>query len=366
MKIRAASGLLLASAVCLAGEVPFFETGVLAPSHGSSMNSIPCVAATPGGRLLATWALQDGASNNKLKVVYSLSQDQGHTWKPPATLVDNPGKQDGDPNIIVDGKRIIVLVTTLPVPGKILTTEFWMTQSSDDGTTWSKPVEAHHTHKYAEGKVHVGHRLNDGRLAVGYAWEIFCEKGMSPATEGEMDNRAGLLFSNDRGLNWTAGGDMYANPQKLSPHSVNGVDEPATVVFDNGEIFALLRTGSDHLYESRSTDNGATWDTPKPSPLSGHNAPAALWRLQKTNNVVVVWDNSPEQRWPLSVSLSRDGCKTWLKPKILSPARNRQASYPSVTQTSDGAIFAVWQEDREDKEGREVRWARFNIEWLVN
>jgi predicted neuraminidase len=159
---------------------------------------------------------------------------------------------------------------------------------------------------------------------------------------------------------------MYAQPQKLSPHSVNGVDEPATVVLASGEIFALLRTGSDHLFESRSTDNGATWEMPKPSPLIGHNAPAALWRLRGTNNVVAVWDNSPEKRSPLSVTISRDGCKTWLKPKILSPANDRQASYPSVTQTSDGAIFAVWQEDRRDKNGRDIHWARFNTEWLLN
>jgi predicted neuraminidase len=338
----------------------------VSPSNGAARNSIPCVAATPGGKLLATWAVPTGESTNKLKIVYSLSQDQGRTWKTPATLIDNPGKEDADPNIIIDGRRIVVLSTTLPVPGKIITTEFWMTESSDDGLTWSKPVQASHSHKYAEGKVHVGHKLRDGRLAIGYAWEIFCEKGLSPATEGEMDNRSGLLLSSDGGRSWKAGGDMYAQPQKLSPHSVNGVDEPATVVLDNGDIFALLRTGSDHLFESRSMDNGATWETPKPSPLTGHNAPAALWRLRGTNDVVVVWDNSPEKRWPLSVTLSRDGCKTWLKPKILSPANDRQASYPSVTQTSDLTIFAVWQEDRQDKTGRDIHWARFNMEWLLH
>jgi hypothetical protein len=357
---------MLAVVSCRAVDRPLFETGIVSPVGGSVRNSIPCVVLTPGGRLLVTWAVPSGELANKLKIVYSISKDRGQTWTTPATLIDNPGKEDADPSIIVDGSHIIVLSTTLPVPGKILTTEFWMTRSDDDGATWTRPVLASHSHKYAEGKVHVGHKLSDGRLAIGYAWEIFCEKGLSPATEGEMDNRSGLMFSSDGGLNWVAGGDMYARPEKLSPHSVNGVDEPSTVVLDNGEIFALLRTGSDHLFESRSADHGATWAVPKSSPLNGHNAPAALWRLKGRKDVVVVWDNSTEKRWPLSVSMSRDRCLTWAKPKMVSPAQNRQASYPSVTQTADGAIFAVWQEDRDDKKGRDIRWARFNTAWLLN
>src|SRR5205085_2574660 len=98
------------------------------------------------------------------------------------------------------------------------------------------------------GKVHVGHRLKGGRLAVGYSWDIFCEQGLSPATEGEMEVRAGLMFSSDGGRHWVAGGDISARPAKLTPHAVNGMDEPATVILENGEVYSLLRTGTDHLW----------------------------------------------------------------------------------------------------------------------
>jgi hypothetical protein len=57
---------------------------------------------------------------------------------------------------------------------------------------------------------------------------------------------------------------------------------------------------------------------PSPSPLAGHNSPSALWRLRDSGDVLVVWNNSPLNRWPLDVALSMDGCKTWSRPRTLA------------------------------------------------
>jgi predicted neuraminidase len=345
----------------------FFELGTVIKADGGTfnVNAIPCVSVTPGGKLITVWTAPYGGLHSKMRVVGALSPDGGHTWSAPFTLIDNPGKEDADPNVVIDEKRILVLSTTLPVPGKILTTEIWMTASEDEGKTWRKPVLTTHPHKYNEGKVHVGYKLKDGRLAVGYAWDIFCERGLSPATEGEMDNRAGLMFSSDGGVHWTAGGDIYARPPKVAPWAVNGMDEPATVVLENGEIFALLRNATTHLYQSRSKDNGASWSALVPSPLTSLNAPAALWRLRGSKDVVVVWDNSPQNRWPLEAAISEDSCSTWSKPKVIVDP-GMQASYPSVTQAADGTIVAVWQQQLSKNKEREIRLARFNRAWLLS
>src|SRR5437868_4095944 len=289
---------------------PAIETGLVAGADGATfaLNAIPCVTATPSGKLIAVWCARAADPKSKLRIVGALSSDGGRRWSAPLDLIDNPGKSDADPNIVVDDQRIVLLCSTLPTPGKILVTETWMTASEDDGKSWSRPVQATQPHKYTNGKVHVGHKLKDGRLGVGYSWDIFCEQGLSPATEGEMELRAGLMFSSDGGRHWVAGGDISARPAKLTPHAVNGVDEPATVILENGEVYSLLRTGTDHLWESRSQNSGARRSAPVPSPLVGHNAPAALWRLRGSGEVVVAWNQSPRDRWPLVAAISQDGC----------------------------------------------------------
>jgi hypothetical protein len=346
---------------------PSIQTGVVARADGAAfaLNAIPCVTATPGGNLIAVWCARAADPKSKLRVVGVRSSDGGLTWTPPFALIDNAGKSDADPSIVIDGKRIVVLCSTLTVPGKILATETWVTASDDEGKSWTQPIQASQPHKYTDGKVHVGHKLKDGRLAVGYSWDVFCEKGLSPATEGEMELRAGLMFSSDGGRHWVAGGDMSAHPAKLTPHAVNGVDEPATVILENGEVYALLRTATDHLWESRSRDAGASWSAPVPSPLVGHNAPAALWRLRDSGDVVVAWNESPLNRWPLVAAISRDGCRTWSRSKVIVDTGGQQVSYPSVTQDRDGAIVAVWQQDLPGRKGREIRMARFDREWLL-
>ena len=88
------------------------------------------------------------------------------------------------------------------------------------------------------------------------------------------------MISTDDGLNWHNGGETDAACEPLTPNAVRGTDEPAIVELDDGSVYMLMRTGSDHLYQARSTDEGKTWTAIGPSPLRGSNAPAALCNFQ--------------------------------------------------------------------------------------
>jgi hypothetical protein len=349
-------------------EKPVFETGVVAASNPSTavFNGLPNIIATPSGKLIAAWSAWPTGPNPKLRIVTAQSADGGRTWSAPVTRIDNPGKTDADASFVLDGERILLLSTTVPEPGRIIRTETWLTASENDGESWSAPMLVRQPHKYTVGKVHVGHKLPDGRLAVGYSWDIFCEQDMAPRTEGEMDLKSGFMFSSDGGKSWRAGGDIYARPPKMTPYSTNGLDEPANVILDGGEVYALLRSGTTRLWEARSKDWGETWSEPLPSPLTGHNAPAALWRLRGTKDVIVVWDNSPRNRYPLAAALSGDGCHSWSRPKVIAASPGKQASYPSVAESAGGIVVAVWQQDLADRKGREIRYARFNKAWILS
>jgi predicted neuraminidase len=347
-------------------EQPIFETGVIARSdpQGFVINAYPVIARLSDGKLLCVFAAETAAKPPKMKIAASTSTDRGKSWSAPSVLFDHLQTEDADPNLLVDGNRVLAFSTTIPEPVRIDHSLIYMRESAD-GVHWGDEVLLTTPHRYIAGKIHQGHRLADGTLVMGYAWDTWAEQGMVPASEGEMDIKSGLLRSTDGGKTWTGGGDLYAQLPKTSPHAVSGLDEPASVVLADGRIMVLLRTSGTKLFQSWSSDGGKSWETPQASTLTGHNSPAALWKLDGSSNVLVAWDNSSTGRTPLAAALSSDGGKSWSEPKVVVDTKSsNQVSYPSVIQAQDGTMIVVWQQQL-PQGGREIRLARFNRAWLL-
>ncbi len=182
-----------------------------------------------------------------------------------------------------------------------------------------------------------------------------------------MHLRSGVMRSTDNGETWHNSGDVINPPyEKVSATAIMGNCEPAIVELEDGSIYMLMRTGSNHLYEARSYDEGKTWTEVGPSPLRGTNAPAALcqFKVGQRRGILCVWDNA-RKRFPLCAAASFDGGKTWSRPTdIAGPTGGSQASYPDCAQADDGMLTAVWQQGV--RGGREVRFARFNLAWLLH
>src|ERR1043166_6166863 len=101
--------LLLLALAAPGGLWAQIDYAVVARSTGQefAINSIPCVTSTPGGNLIAVWTAHRAGASPKLRVVGAISRDDGLTWSAPVSLIDNPGKTDADPNLVIDGRRII-------------------------------------------------------------------------------------------------------------------------------------------------------------------------------------------------------------------------------------------------------------------
>jgi Neuraminidase (sialidase) len=357
-------------AVVLSGaasaQQPSFETGIVARSNPQQYvtNAYPVIARLASGRLLCVFSVAGSEKPTKLKIASSISDDNGKTWSNPEVVFDHPNGEDADPNLLVDRNRVLIFSTTVPMPVKIATSQIYMRESTD-GVHWGEETLLDTPRKYIAGKIHQGHRLSDGTLIFSYAWDTWADQGMPPTTEGEMDIKSGVLRSTDGGKAWKAGADLYATIPKTSPHSTGGLDEAAVVVLADGRLMTLMRTSGTKLYQSWSSDGGLTWETPRESTLTAHNSPAALWKLDGSNEVFVVWDNSPKGRTPLTAALSRDGGRTWSDPKVIVDTGGpQQASYPSAVQAKDGTVIAIWQQQLPDG-GRDIRIARFNRTWLL-
>src|SRR5687768_6578666 len=204
--------LVMMPAVSRPPEKPFFEAGVVrAASQPGEAHSYPVIARTGKGNLFTVWTTVDRAgSKQRIVIAGAFSKDGGRTWGEPATLIQTPGMGDYDPNIVVDGDRLLVYSTTTPVPQPVIDrSEMWMTYTENEGSTWTKPVEIKTEFKYLVGKRHIGIKLRDGTLAMPFAWDIWAQAGTPARTEGEMDLKSGILVSKDRGLTWTPRGELH-------------------------------------------------------------------------------------------------------------------------------------------------------------
>lgn len=350
-------------------QTPLFETRILfgQQSHGLVKSGTPVIDRLANGRLVCVFAATKDldAKKEKYDILVSHSDDQGLTWSEPVKLFNHADANDLDPNLIVDGNRLLAFSTTVSKLAKhrIDSSDIYM-RVSDDGQHWSPEVLMAKPYRYISGKIHRGYRLKDGTLVMGYAWDANAQKGRPPGNEGEMDNRSGVLRSGDGGKTWLAGGDIYATYKRIWPKAAGGLCEPAVVALRDGSLMALVRNGSDRLYQSWSYDDGISWEKPRPGNLVAHNSPAALWLIEGSEKVLVAWDHSSKDRTPLSVAVSSDRGETWGEPRIVARTEGLQAAYPSVVQAKDGTFVMIWHQAINENKGLEVRIARFNKDWL--
>lgn len=364
--------LLLTVNLIAQSNVPFFEQGAVAvPSDKGHQHCYPVLARTAKGNLFIAWAYFEPGKDGK--ILGSLSTDNGKTWNKPVVVVETSGMSEADPAIIIDGNRILVYSSSVKRPNKITNTDTLLAESTDEGKTWSKPIKLDIPYNYLVGKRHLGLKLKDGTLALPASYDIWAQEGGVPAkTEGEMDMKSGVLLSKD-GIKWTSNLSVHVVAQKVTPFGTNGVAEPAVVELENGELYMLMRTGTSNFYEARSKDGGKTWSEPVKSQLVSHNTPASLWRLDKSKEIIAIWNNHPIVRDNLAVAISADGGKTWSNPKNVATKEGTpkshidlQVSYPGLVQDKDGNFVAVWQKQLPDGGGREIRWARFNRAWVLS
>jgi hypothetical protein len=316
-----------------------FERSVIAT--GLPGMAIPCIARLEDNRLMSVWSTGGAA------IVGAYSADSGRTWASPQTLIATNGGQNWDPNIIVSGQRVIVASTVVLTP--YVSSAVFVNRSDDNGATWayspSAPCEVPMNHTYTSGKVGRGLRLTSGKLLMPYSWDLF-------------DYHAGVMISTDNGITWQNGGNVH--PETIP---AGGGDEPHIVQFNDNSLYMLMRTITNHPYQARSFDDGATWTDVKPSPLTAYNSPAGLclFNANGRQGMLAVWDNSDSNRYPLVAATSFDHGLTWSKPiDIAGNTGGYQASYANAVQAANGDMVVVW--NQETANGWDVRSARFLIE----
>ncbi len=303
---------------------------------GHSVYYAPTLVTTNSGVVLA---FAEGRKNETDGASYSIVQrrsfDGGATWTSPAVVVSvvpsGPFPRLGSPTPVVD--RVtgdVFLLYNSPID------QVWVTKTSDDGASWSVPVNITTSVKVTdEGNPGPPGMYPDtpwGWNALGPGNGIQLEHGahagrlLIPAdhrTTGGVTGKsyAHVIYSDDHGQTWRLGGGFSPDPDG-EPSPNDNTNENALVELSDGTVYMSSRM-VDNTINSRgksfSTDGGITWTTNSlEHALTSTNVQGSLLRL---NDDVILFaspsNRTDNVRQEMTIWVSYDDAQTWSRRKVV-------------------------------------------------
>jgi Neuraminidase (sialidase) len=309
---------------------------------------IPSLICAKNGTLLAFGegrknGIQDGVPTD---LVMKRSRDRGRTWQSLQILIPTAhGEAYMNPVPVLDGTSgdLFLLVNLYPQPYKDLPADILLIKSTDDGATWSNPVNitlGTQRHELGPGS---GIQLHSGRLVVA-VYE-------------------GIIFSDDHGKTWHEGG-----------RAGGGINETQVVQLANGSLL-LNRRATPNRLVMMSKDEGLAWSKPVDDPASAGtdaNCQASFLRYTLrgqgyTRDRILFANPAVKDRLNLTVRMSYDEGETWPVTKLV---KRGAGAYSSMTILADGSVGLLYETGDYhgtflDRYARIV-FVRFNLEWLSN
>lgn len=311
----------------------------------------PALLELENGDLLCAWFAGSFEGSKDISIVCARKNKDADYWEEPVPVSYDNERSEQNPSLFAgpDGAVWCMYTAQLDrMEGKDnmqFTSVIRCQKSWDGGRTWGEaevifPQEG----SFCRQPIQV---LSDGRWIFGNWVCVDSENGL----EGDPTI---FRISDDQGKTWEtvempeSNGAVHANVVELKP----------------GKLICLLRSRfADHVYISRSEDNGDSWTKPEPTVLPNNNSSISALKLQSgrlaiaynpthTPNPVygkVAW---PGLRCPVAVALSEDGGKTFPLVRYMergegfmgdeNTTNNKQYEYPYLMQSRDGMLHLAY------------------------
>jgi predicted neuraminidase len=343
-----------------------------------------------------------------ISIWFSSLEPGSSQWSEPQQLSDDPARSEQNPILFTAPDGALWLLYTAQKAGNQDTAEVRRRISTDSGRTWGEVETLFPANE--TGGVFVRQLpvvLPSGRLIV----PIFrCITTPGEKWVGNSDDSA-VMISDDAGATWT---------ETVLPGSLGCVHMNIQPLAD-GSLLALFRSRwADWIYESRSTDDGATWSEPVPTELPNNNSSIQFTALadgrlalvynhsqaeENTERRLSLYDEidddglAEEQgqldepmpgaaasadvdarrafwgtpRSPMTLAISEDGGRTWPIRRNLDvgdgyclsnnsrDGLNREYSYPSIHQGPDGALNIAYTYFRQA-----IKFVRVDPQWAYD
>lgn len=336
---------------------------------------IPGLACTPKGTLIAVFDVRRQSAGDlpgDIDIGMMRSTDQGRTWSRLQIILDFDSKQKdvrgngvGDPAVLVDRKTGHILVAGLWSKGNHAwhgsgpglspdeTGQLVLTRSTDDGRTWSKPINI--TGKIAGRDPRwrlcfqgpgCGIPLRDGTLV--FAAQFRDARGTPHSC---------FIYSTDGGATWTISPPAIPDRPPTSEAQIAELDDGALLLSMRDESRRGQRAWARFTWKDDLAHG--TWSQPwftVPDPT----CMASLLRHPK-GFLLFANPNSARQRKALTLRTSTDGGRTWSAGRLLDP---RPCAYSCLTVLSDGSIGVLYECGAKSPY-ETLTFARVPLSWLM-
>lgn len=332
-----------------------------AGDDGSAAFRIPGLVTTNKGTLLGVYDVRYNSSvdlQEHIDIGLSRSTDGGKTWEKmrlPLSFGEYdglPAAQNGvgDPSILVDTKTNTVWIVAAWThgmgnqrawwsshPGMDLnhTAQLVMAKSTDDGKTWSAPINVTEQVKQPEWYFLLqgpgrGITMQDGTLVFPIQ---YIDKTRIP--------NAGIMYSKDRGATWHIHNHARTNTTEAQVAEV----EPGTLMLNMRDN----RGGSRAVYTT--TDLGKTWKEHESSrtALIEPVCMASLISVKAKDNalgkdlLIFSNPNSTSERKDMTIKISTDGGKTWIAEHQLLLDEGYNWGYSCLTMIDKETIGILYE-----------------------
>lgn len=391
------TGLSLAAAVVvfavgLQAAGPFLGADTpLFSNHTQQFYRLPGLLVTSRGTVLAASQKRFGSRSDFAPSSWVLRRScgGGRTFEPEQTLSERDGDCTFNGNLVEDRQTGTVFACFIAFPQAehaAWFTKTWIprgggfsiVKSTDDGRTWSAPIEVVPQPNAAGWRGGGAFNNNHGiQLRVGpHAGRLVI--GARVFKAGVYENRAkgGLIYSDDHGRTWQVGGVPFAEwGDTVGEMTVGETADGEVYVNCRNEVDKFLaRATADgqsvklpeglmpqrRLY-ARSRDGGETFYAEGchaelfDGPCNAGQA-AYSWADDGDRGVLLFTAPINRQRTRLTGYISRDGGRTWTAGNVISES---SGGYSDVAVLPDKTILTLY----ESREG--LLLARCNLEWLL-
>ncbi|HJQ24434.1 MAG TPA: sialidase family protein [Blastocatellia bacterium] len=288
------------------------------------------------------------------------------------------------PAIQVDGNDNLYLamsVATAPASEHRPHSQIFFTQSKDGGTSWDNLPQTRNLSSSRgeafgpslvvskDGPLKVYIAYHDDSTGINEAYLLRTKKktkfrkpqiltegdggGFSPRIAMDSNGNLNLVYGDTTGgakrvvfLRSTDQGETFSAPLLISGDSA-GAFEPEIVVTPGDAINVAWEdagAGTSVIMFARSTDNGATFSTPKPVSRGSGSATEAHITADSTGRLSVVWVQAVGSDKQAFYSRSTDSGQTFSEPLQLTTASGSQISKP-LALAYQNIVYVSYQDE---------------------